>query len=162
MGYCTPYQNTIGAAFGSKRIYVLGRKINIGIWDTSGSERYEPISKLYYKTAQAAILCYNPKDIDSYHKLIFWLQEISQNQPGTKMYICATKIDLVKNDPSERLIEQLKINELALEFHAKVFETSAKSGENVKLLFRRIAKDFVLQKSTIFKCHKNNNCCLIS
>ena len=47
------YQNTIGAAFGAKSIFVLGRKINIGIWDTSGSERYEPISKLYYKTAQA-------------------------------------------------------------------------------------------------------------
>ena len=74
---------------------MLGQKINIGIWDTSGSERYEPISKLYYKTAQAAILCYDPKDIDSYHKLIFWLNEISENEPSTKLYICATKIDLV-------------------------------------------------------------------
>ena len=117
---------------------------------------------LRFPHCKAAILCYDPKDVDSYHKLIFWLNEISENEPSTKLYICATKIDLVKHDPSERLIEQLKLNELALEFNAKTFETSAKTGENVKALFRRIAKDFLLHKSTIFKCHKNNNCCLIS
>ena len=35
-----PYQNTIGAAYGAKKIEVYGRPLVLGIWDTAGSERF--------------------------------------------------------------------------------------------------------------------------
>ena len=41
------YQNTIGAAYGAKKMCIFGRRVTIGIWDTAGSERYEAIGKLY-------------------------------------------------------------------------------------------------------------------
>ncbi|MBN3320637.1 RAB24 protein, partial [Atractosteus spatula] len=53
-----PYQNTIGAAFVAKPIQVEDKVITLGIWDTAGSERYEAMSRMYYRGAKAAIVCY--------------------------------------------------------------------------------------------------------
>lgn len=53
-----PYQNTIGAAFVAKVMPVGDRTVTLGIWDTAGSERYEAMSRIYYRGAKAAIVCY--------------------------------------------------------------------------------------------------------
>ncbi|TNN42259.1 Ras-related protein Rab-24 [Liparis tanakae] len=53
-----PYQNTIGAAFVAKPIQVGEKVITLGIWDTAGSERYEAMSRIYYRGARAALVCY--------------------------------------------------------------------------------------------------------
>lgn len=66
---------TIGAAFGAKKVFVEGETVTMGIWvmiqlyrqnslivfdiqDTAGSERYESMSRIYYRGAKAAIVCY--------------------------------------------------------------------------------------------------------
>jgi GTPase SAR1 family protein len=35
---------------------VEGRQVAIGVWDTAGSERYESMSRMYYRNAKE---CYN-------------------------------------------------------------------------------------------------------
>ncbi|MEQ2200442.1 hypothetical protein XENOCAPTIV_029446 [Xenoophorus captivus] len=49
---------TIGAAFVAKPIQVGDKVITLGIWDTAGSERYEAMSRIYYRGARAAVVCY--------------------------------------------------------------------------------------------------------
>ncbi len=64
---------TIGAAFGAKKVSVQGESVTLGIWvstsysspplnlslqDTAGSERYESMSRIYYRGAKAAIVCF--------------------------------------------------------------------------------------------------------
>ncbi|GCB78470.1 hypothetical protein scyTo_0019415, partial [Scyliorhinus torazame] len=56
-----PYQNTIGAAFVAKLIHVGEKVITLGIWDTAGSERYESMSRIYYRGARAAVVCFEIK-----------------------------------------------------------------------------------------------------
>ncbi|KPJ00403.1 Ras-related protein Rab-24 [Papilio xuthus] len=72
----TPYQNTIGAAFCAKAMYSNGKTFNVGIWDTAGSERYEAMTKMYYRGAHAAIICYDPSSYASWIRLRHWLQEL--------------------------------------------------------------------------------------
>ena len=44
------YQNTIGAAYGARLVDVEDRgTIAVGIWDTAGSERYEAMTRMYYR-----------------------------------------------------------------------------------------------------------------
>jgi len=43
------YQSTIGAAYGARRVEVAGREFVLGVWDTAGSERYESMSRMYYR-----------------------------------------------------------------------------------------------------------------
>ena len=47
-------KNTIGAAFGAKRVYLPnGRGMTLGIWDTAGAERFESLSRVYYHSVRA-------------------------------------------------------------------------------------------------------------
>ena len=72
------YQNTIGAAFGAREVWSRtvwsfwkakliscnwpsyqyqfvdqveagGRRVMVGVWDTAGSERYESMTRMYYR-----------------------------------------------------------------------------------------------------------------
>ncbi|XP_070387324.1 ras-related protein Rab-24-like isoform X3 [Dermacentor albipictus] len=76
----TPYQNTIGAAYGAKQIAVRNRRITLGIWDTAGSERYEAMSRIYYRGAGAAIVCFDLTDRESYQKAKFWVNELRKHE----------------------------------------------------------------------------------
>ncbi|ETE72425.1 Ras-related protein Rab-24, partial [Ophiophagus hannah] len=71
-----PYQNTIGAAFVAKVMPVGGRTVTLGIWDTAGSERYEAMSRIYYRGAKAAIVCYDLTDRSSFQRAKFWVNEL--------------------------------------------------------------------------------------
>ena len=150
------YQNTIGAAYSAKRIFINGRRLNFGIWDTAGSERYVAISKLYYRNARAAILCYDPSDTKSYEKLIFWIHELKKHQADTRLYFCATKIDLIQNGIKQRTVESEQIQVLANEYGAQIFETSSVSGEKIRELFHCVAKDYLNDSSfSIFNWGRN-------
>lgn len=50
------YQNTIGAAYGARTLRVGDRDLVLGIWDTAGSERYESMSRMYYREGDTQIL----------------------------------------------------------------------------------------------------------
>jgi Ras-related protein Rab-24 len=154
------YQNTIGAAYGSKKVTVEGRSLVVGIWDTAGSERYEAMSKIYYRNARAAILCYDVSDPDSFHRLRYWIKELQKNQNDTKMYLCANKVDLIHNGRlQKRLVDYHETTDLADEMGAKLYETSAKSGENVKELFNDIVSEYVRDPKTsltLFERHERH------
>uniref|UniRef100_A0A914X0E6 Ras-related protein Rab-24 n=1 Tax=Plectus sambesii TaxID=2011161 RepID=A0A914X0E6_9BILA len=139
-----PYQNTIGAAYGAKRVEAFGRQVVLGIWDTAGSERYQAMSRIYYRGTWAAVLCYDLTDPDSLAKVHFWATELRQHEPHAHMYFVGTKKDLLDDDPEARRVDYYSVVEFANQTGGgPVFETSARSGENVDELFSRIAKDYV-------------------
>ncbi|KAK3597734.1 hypothetical protein CHS0354_006086 [Potamilus streckersoni] len=141
-----PYQNTIGAAFGSKKETVNGKSIILGIWDTAGHERYESMVKLYYRGAMAAILCFDLTDKTSFDRVRFWAGELRQMEKGCKLFLCGTKKDLVDYDAYKREITVKTAKPLADDLQAALFETSSKSGENIEQLFQSVAK-YCLQKT---------------
>lgn len=135
-----PYQNTVGAAFCAKTMQSNGKDFNIGIWDTAGSERYEAMTRIYYRGAHAAIICYEPSCLDSWSRLRHWLLELRTVEENCKVYLCGTKKDLldggyVKREVSEEIVRTYSQD---LSGH---FLTSSKTGENVDELFQRIVDD---------------------
>ena len=48
--------------------------------DTAGSERYEAMSRIYYRGAKAAIVCYDITDKSSYDRVRFWVEELRKNE----------------------------------------------------------------------------------
>ncbi|XP_038070664.1 ras-related protein Rab-24-like isoform X2 [Patiria miniata] len=138
-----PYQNTIGAAFGAKKIEVDSRTVTMGIWDTAGSERYEAMSRIYYRGAKAAIVCYDLTDGTSFDRAKFWVEELKRNEEFCKIYLSGNKFDLVENDKSRRQVDYHSVTDYAEELKAEVFETSSKTGHQIKELFFKIAQDYV-------------------
>ncbi|KAF8453540.1 P-loop containing nucleoside triphosphate hydrolase protein [Terfezia claveryi] len=71
--------------------------------DTAGQERYRSISKLYYRSANCGILCYDITSEASFIAMHSWLVELKKNlNNNIIIHIVGTKADLVYADPSKR------------------------------------------------------------
>ncbi|GAB6023327.1 Ras-protein Rab-24 [Chamberlinius hualienensis] len=151
-----PYQSTIGAAFGAKRVEVDGKGYTVGIWDTAGGERYEAMSKIYYRKARGAVICYDVTDSTSFERAQFWVNELKANEENCRVYLCGTKKDLIHDDPNRREVSLGQIHRFAADINAEVFETSSKTGENVRDLFTKIVEDFVADSRKSSTTSKEN------
>ncbi|XP_006158931.1 ras-related protein Rab-24 isoform X1 [Tupaia chinensis] len=148
-----PYQNTIGAAFVAKVMSVGDRTVTLGIWDTAGSERYEAMSRIYYRGAKAAIVCYDLTDSSSFERAKFWVKELRSLEEGCQIYLCGTKSDLLEEDRRRRRVDFHDVQDYAdsvrlpsllfTDIKAQLFETSSKTGQSVDELFQKVAEDYV-------------------
>lgn len=134
---------TIGAAFVSKKIEALGKRVTLNIWDTAGSERYQSMTKMYYRGARAAILCYDLTERTSFDKIRYWVGELQENEQHCRIYLCGTKKDLIDNDTRTRAVPQNEAGIIAQDLRTEHFETSSLTGENVEAVFQRIGEDYV-------------------
>lgn len=101
-------QSTIGASFVTKRITDpdTSTTVRLQIWDTAGQERFRSISRLYYRGANAGVLCYDITNEKSWEEMKSWLAEMKANcEDGDSMpiiHVVGTKGDIVAEDPSRR------------------------------------------------------------
>ena len=71
----------------------------------AGQERFRSISRLYYRGANACILCYDITDAQSFADMGVWLTELRQNLPhDVVLHVVGTKADIVARDPSARQV----------------------------------------------------------
>jgi GTPase SAR1 family protein len=69
----------------------------------AGQERFRSISRLYYRGANACILCYSITDAQSFAEMGIWLTELRRNlPPDIVLHVVGTKADIVARDPSTR------------------------------------------------------------
>ncbi|KYQ89382.1 Rab GTPase [Tieghemostelium lacteum] len=140
---------TVGGAFSLKRSTfnnIDGNQKNITVtlmlWDTAGTERYQSVNRSYYRRANAAVVCYDLTNEESWDKVRFWVDELNQNEPDIDIYIVGNKLDLIK-EGAKRAVSQEKVQEFAEKTHASVYETSAKTGENIEPLFETISLNLI-------------------
>lgn len=97
--------STVGASFMTKRVVDSDTDtvVRLQIWDTAGQERFRSISRLYYRGANACILCYSITDSQSFIDMGQWLTELRRNLPhDIVLHVVGTKSDVVARDPSRR------------------------------------------------------------
>lgn len=166
-----PYQNTIGAAFAAKEAEANGRKFMMGIWDTAGSERYEAMSRIYYRGAKAAIVCYDITNRPSWDRAKFWINELRRYEEDCKIYLVGTKLDILIDNSNQRAVELDVITRYSDGIQAKLIETSSKTGENVMELFQIIADDYMANPENVRQVDetitlsgrdKRGSCCFVS
>lgn len=111
---------TIGANFLTKKIIIPEYPhitLRLQIWDTAGQERFRSISKLYYRGANAALLCYDITSASSFDQMGTWLRELRQHNISTSspsddtstedaaiIHVVGTKADVVAEDPHKRQV----------------------------------------------------------
>ncbi|KAL1864251.1 hypothetical protein Daus18300_007848 [Diaporthe australafricana] len=86
--------STVGASFMTKRVVDS---------DTDTVERFRSISRLYYRGANACILCYSITDAQSFADMGAWLTELRRNLPhDIVLHVVGTKSDVVAREPAKR------------------------------------------------------------
>lgn len=101
--------STVGASFITKRVYdsLSDTTVRLQIWDTAGQERFRSISRLYYRGADAGLLCYDITSESSFTEMTTWLEELKRNlgeDVPLVIHVVGTKSDIVALDPSKRKV----------------------------------------------------------
>ena len=112
-----------------------GKTIKLQIWDITGKERFNSISRSYYRGTHGIILIFSVADKKSFYNLQKWVNQIKEEtNENTPLILIGNKIDAEK----DREILKNELEELAKEFDINYYECSAKTGENVNLAFNEL------------------------
>jgi small GTP-binding protein len=124
-------------AFFQKQIKANGIDLSLDIWDTAGQEQYHALSPMFYRDADAGIVVFDLTDSSTFARCKHWVRELKEARgTGIAIVIAGNKKDL----PSLRTVSPESFAEFALAIDVDHFETSAKTGENIDLLFSSLAK----------------------
>ncbi|ELR23489.1 small rabrelated GTPase [Acanthamoeba castellanii str. Neff] len=133
---------TVGAMHLHKVVDSEGSQVLVEIWDTAGQEQYDAITDQYYRSAQGVLIVYDATDPDSFERAKQWVEKLRKevmgrhNKQGLVVAVVANKVDKV--DERNRLMRAGQT--FALEEGFLYFETSAKTGANVDVLFESMVK----------------------
>lgn len=112
-----------------------GKIVKLNVWDTSGSENYQCLVPMYARTSQVAIVVFDITNEESFEHVEGWIKYLNTNSNTPNIFLVGNKLDCENtffdyNDKSE---------DYANEKEMKLFFTSAKTGQNIDLLFEEIA-----------------------
>ncbi|EPQ06102.1 Ras-related protein Rab-6B [Myotis brandtii] len=130
------YQATIGIDFLSKTMYLEDRTVRLQLWDTAGQERFRSLIPSYIRDSTVAVVVYDITNLNSFQQTSKWIDDV-RTERGSDVIIMlvGNKTDLA--DKRQITIEEGE--QRAKELSVMFIETSAKTGYNVKQLFRRVA-----------------------
>uniref|UniRef100_A0AAZ3SR42 RAB6B, member RAS oncogene family a n=1 Tax=Oncorhynchus tshawytscha TaxID=74940 RepID=A0AAZ3SR42_ONCTS len=125
------YQATIGIDFLSKTMYLEDRTVRLQLWDTAGQERFRSLIPSYIRDSTVAVVVYDITNVNSFQQTSKWIDDV-RTERGSDVIIMlvGNKTDLGDKRPAPRQAQRQT---------GWFIETSAKTGYNVKQLFRRVA-----------------------
>jgi len=142
---------------------VSSKVVKLSVWDTGGQEIHRSITKIFYKGSDCAILVYDLTKRETFKHLLEWLAEVRQCvKVNAKFCLIGNKQD--KQLEKDKIFEKQVLEWAKSENIDIVIDTSAKTGENVDELFKKIAfmlyenKEIAEKTKNIVLVDKNVNC----
>lgn len=130
------YQATIGIDFLSKTMYLEDRTVRLQIWDTAGQERFRSLIPSYIRDSSAAVVVYDISSTNSFAQVDRWIEDVrAERGQDVVIMLVGNKTDLT----DKRRVSMEQGERRAKELGVLFIESSAKTGHNVKQLFRRVA-----------------------
>jgi Ras-related protein Rab-1A len=163
------YVSTIGIDFNIKSLVVNDKKVKLQLWDSCGQERFNALTRSYYRNTDAFIICYDISSNKSFENAKFWIKEVEKyvvDRPVIKILV-GTKSDLdesrnIKYEDGKKYAESLGMN---------FIETSSKNNTNIKELFDDLSSELLekisdgntitMRRKPLFLENENEskNCC---
>ena len=114
------------------------------LYDSSGEEKFnKTLPNQFYKDAYGAIIVYDITNKESFNKIKFWINEIISKCPSdTIILIIGNKTDI-----KERVVSYDEGNLLAQKYQIEYFETSAKTGNNITLIFEKLLFEIIKKQN---------------
>ena len=140
---------TIGVDDFSDEVEFENNKYRFKIFDTAGQERYKCISTNTIQLADGYLIVFSVEDKKSFELLDKWLNCINEYVDiKSKIIILAgNKADI---DDDKRQVSREEAEDYAKSKNLLYFETSAKSGLNIKEVFNKLYEDvFNLNKKIV-------------
>jgi len=159
--FLTKYDPTIEDCY-EKSVEVDGEQYNIEIQDTAGTEQFTAVKDVYMRTGQGFLLVYSISSLASFTDLSEIKDQICRvkdiKEPA--IVLVGNKTDLI----DQRVITTERGQELADKWGCAFVETSAKTRQNVSLVFDLILKQIALKEprqDPSASKSKDSECCVV-
>jgi len=135
--YREDYQVTVGVDSSTFIVKIKKNIVQLQTWDTAGSEKFRSMIHVFFTGSNGAFLVYDITRKTTFEQLEFWLGLLRDNTtPDIKIVLVGNK----KDQESQREVSFEQGKQFA-EAHGlfDFVETSAKTGEGVLEIFKKIA-----------------------
>jgi len=134
---------TPGIDFLTKTIYLDDHALRLQIWDTAGQERFRSCIPSYIRDSVIALVVYDVTNRVSFSNTTHWLEYVrSERGDGVTIALVGNKADLCERRQVSTEEGETKAQESSVMF----VETSARTGANIKVLFRQLGQALPAQK----------------
>lgn len=137
------YRSTTSCTFNEIQLFskTYNKKISLNVWDTVGQEKYQSLSKMFYKDAHIIILVYDITNEKSFNEINdIWLKDIETMGEQFKILILAgNKSDLYE----EETVPQETAAKFAHDINAKLIFCSAKTNDGIREMFEYCADAYL-------------------
>ena len=129
------YEMSIGVDFMSKNLRFHGQNLKLQIWDSAGQEKYRGLIPSYIRNSSIVFVVYDVTSKTSFNNIPSWISFIKSIE-NTTIVLCGNKIDL-----TTREVQQNEGEQFAKKEGISFFEVSAKTNQNIKLMFYTAVSD---------------------
>lgn len=132
---------TIGASSRSKEVLFDGKRFNLDIWDTAGSESYRDLVPMYIHDAAAAVIVCDLTSQQSINNIEYWKAFVDDNGKTIVNILCCNKFDL----ETKKAVDIEEVQEIADKLNLNYFETSAVNGNGIDHMFEYIVSTYAIE-----------------
>jgi small GTP-binding protein len=138
------YISTIGVKVSSKTVVVSRTddmvELTMMVWDLSSSEEFDQMQASYLRGTAGAVLVCDLTRSETLDSLRAYADDLLSISPSAKIILAANKADLAEQ--YQLTVEQIAAT--AANLNAAYHLTSAKTGDEVEMLFRHLGRLLVL------------------
>ena len=133
--------STCGGSYSAKQLKINNKIIQIDLWDTAGQERFRSLGKHFYKDAYIVLLVYDITNRKSFDELKdVWYPSLKEfGEKYSVLGVVGNKCDLYENEE----VKENEAREYSQQIGATYMLVSAKSGDNINLLFDTLIKQYL-------------------
>jgi Ras-related protein Rab-6A len=145
-GQFIPQKITIGTDLATYDIDINDKPSRLQIWDFAGEKRFRLFLPNYARGARGCIICYDITRRTSFDNLTEWYDIVNQNARNPVFVLVGEKLDLadvrrsVETEQAEEFKQKYRLDHF--------FETSSKSGENNKVIFKTLTR-LILERQRV-------------
>jgi Ras-related protein Rab-6A len=131
------YKASIGVDITSQQLFFDPHNVQLQIWDMSGQTDFRELRRQFMNGSDCGIIVFDVTRRSSLENITRWINEARANVPGLQFVLVGNKTDLV----NDRVVKHEEAERAAKENQMLLYiETSAKSGSNIQLLFKKLAQ----------------------
>ncbi len=136
------YIPTLGVQFTKISLKASDDEVELILWDIAGQDSFFKIRQRFYDNTQGFIVVYDITRKSSLENIKNWYDDVTAHTGKLPCLLLGNKSDLterrvINKEDVKEIIEKHEMNFI------NFFETSAKTGENVKESFESIAKNIL-------------------
>ena len=127
--------------FYQKILNIDGKKMQINLWDTVGQEQYRSLGRLFYQDSHIVVFVYDITNRESFLDIKnTWYNDLKTY--GEK-YIITALVGNKSDCYEEEQVDENEAREYAKQIGAHYFSVSAKTRNNIDLLFMTLVKEYL-------------------